>query len=58
MLVICPMHRSGTAKSIDRQSQEKAFAGIPLMVRRDERKWNGTGDVLLKGDMKRSGIGS
>ena len=44
MQVICPMHRSGTAKSIDRQSQEKAFAGIPLTVRRDERKWNGTGD--------------
>jgi hypothetical protein len=51
------MHRNGTAKSIDPQSQEKAFAGIPLMVRRDERKLNGTGDVLLKGDMKRSGIG-
>ena len=51
------MHRNGTAKSIDRQSQEKAFGGIPLMVRRDERKLNGTGDVLLKGDMKRSGIG-
>jgi hypothetical protein len=57
MLVICPMHRNGTAKSIDRQSQEKAFVGTPPMVRRDERKWNGTGDVLLRGDMKKSGIG-
>jgi hypothetical protein len=51
------MHRNGTAKSIDRQSQEKAFVGIPLMARRDERKWNDTGDVLLRGDMKRSRIG-
>jgi hypothetical protein len=51
------MHHNGTAKSIDRQSQEKAFVGIPLMARRDERKWNDTGDVLLRGDMKRSGIG-
>ena len=57
MRVICPMYRTGTAKSIDRQSQEKAFVGIPLMVRRDERKLNGTGDVVLRGDMKRSRIG-
>jgi hypothetical protein len=38
MLVVCPMHRSGMGRSIDRQKRGKAFAGIPLMVRRDERK--------------------
>ena len=49
MLVICLMNRNGTAKSIDRQSQEKAFAGIRLMVRRDERRSeNGVGAMQTR----------
>jgi hypothetical protein len=56
MLVTCPIHCSGTARSISQPSLGKAFVGTPLMVLRDGRKLNAIADVLLRGDTKKSGI--
>ena len=50
MLVSWPMHRRGTARSIDQRKQGKAFAGTPPMVRKDERRSeNGVGATLRVG---------
>jgi hypothetical protein len=56
MLLICLMHRSGTASSIGQPSLEKAFVGTPLMVLRDGHRSNAIANVQLNGDTKKSGI--
>jgi hypothetical protein len=56
MLVTCPMHRSGTARSIGQPSLGKAFVGTPLMVLRDGHRLNAIADVQLRNDTKKSGI--
>jgi hypothetical protein len=48
------MLRNGTERYIDARKQEKAFAGTPLMVRRDGRRLSAIAGVQLKGDTKKS----
>ena len=56
MLVVWPMHHSGTARSIGQRGLGKGSVGTPLMVLRDGRRLNAIADVQLKGDTKKSGI--